>query len=59
MSSSAAGLLGKVLWRAVQVFQFSFCIGPIQFLNWQPCRRPRIWLHNAHRAATDDDASAN
>jgi hypothetical protein len=52
MFSSAAGLLGKALWRAARGFQFSFCIGSIQFLNWLLGRRPRIWLHTAQRRLT-------
>jgi hypothetical protein len=52
MSSSAAGF-GEKLRPAARVFQFSFCIGRIRFLNWRRWRRPRIWLDNVQRTATD------
>jgi hypothetical protein len=55
MFSSAAGFAAK-LWPGGGVFQFSFCIGRIQFLNWQRRRCPRIWRGNEHRAATDEAA---
>jgi hypothetical protein len=50
MLFSAAVVAGK-LWPDGGGFQFSFCIGWIQILNWRRRRSPRIWLDNEHRAA--------
>jgi hypothetical protein len=57
MLFSAAVVAGK-LWPDGGGFQFSFCIGWIQILNWRRRRSPRIWLDNEHRAATDEVAKA-
>jgi hypothetical protein len=49
----SAAVIAEKLWPDGAAFQFSFCIGRIQILNWRRRRSPRIWLDNEHRAATD------
>jgi hypothetical protein len=41
--------MARKLWQGRGVRQFSFCIGRIQFLNWQRWRRRRSWLNNERR----------
>src|SRR3974390_2197491 len=53
-----SGFRGKKLWAVARVFQFSFCIGRIQFLNWRRWRWTRIWLDNEQRAAAVTAARA-